>query len=132
MQGMGGPLMTPGFGAHRAILSDLAKERHVAILQLLKTQPLASFYTGIQNADSEWRGSGQAKSPYICYLSDCCTDSESTPDQPNPNAHICGFGNGLFWQFELMGEWLQRHITLTKALGPAINPLLLAPLHEFR
>ena len=57
----------------------------------------------------------------------CCTDPEPTPDNPDPHPHVAGVADGLFWRFKLTGEWLERHITLTEATGPAISSLMTIP-----
>jgi len=129
LQGITGPLRAPGFGGDWVLLTPQATERYKAVEQLLRTRPFATFWSGINDAAIEWSGVGRAAKMVVTLSSDCCTNPTPTLDNPSPQPHLCGIANGVFWRFCLEGEWLHRHITLTEALGPAVNTLVLAPLH---
>jgi hypothetical protein len=108
-------------------MTDMATRRYQALRAQLLERPYASFWSGVTDAPREWAGTGIAQRPVILLYSDCCTDPQPTPDNPMPSPHVCGYASGMFWRYCLHGPWPDRHITLTEALGPALNALLLAP-----
>ena len=129
LQGIAGPLAAPGFDDDIVQLTPLATVKYEAAMALLRSRPLASFWSGITDAYDRWAGTGEAQGALIrVHATDCCTDPEPCAGQPNPQPHICGIVNGLYWRYKLTAEWCERHITLTEACGPAIATLLTVPM----
>ena len=127
LRGIAAPLKVPGFGDDLVTLApgSNARNQYEAVLKLLKHRGLASFHTGVVDAGQQWSGVGMPVSmPIVFFASDACTDPEPTAAQPFPRPHICGVVCGLYWRFPLTGDWLDRHITLTEASGPAIHQIL--------
>ena len=131
LRGIAAPLKIPGFGEDRVVLAlgSTARTQYEAVADLIKHKALASFHAGVTDAGQEWSGDGApTSSPITFFASDACTDPLPTKEQPHPRPHICGVVCGLFWRFPLTGEWLNRHITLTEACGPAIHKILTTSL----
>ena len=128
LQGITGPLKLPGMDTDLAVMTAQSTERYSAIITLLESRPLASFWSGVDDALNEWSGSGVALKPIVLHATDCCTDPLPFEGNADPKPHIAGFANGLFWRFKLEGEWLERHITLTEGTGTAAASLMTVPM----
>jgi hypothetical protein len=127
LRGIYAPLKVPGFDEDCVTLTPMASTRLRAVLNLLRTRPLASFWAGVADAYFKWAGAGGSLQPIRTHAFDTCTDPQPTPTNPNPTPHVAGMVDGLWWRFALTGEWLDRHITLTEAIGPAIGALVGVP-----
>ena len=127
LQGITGPLKIPGVDTDPTVMTAQASERYSAIIELLNSRPLASFWSGVSDAHNEWSGTGVALRPIIVHATDCCSDPLPFEGNADPKPHIAGFANGLFWRFKLEGEWLSRHITLTEGTGTAAASLMTVP-----
>ena len=127
LQGITGPLKIPGVDTDPTVMTAQASERYSAIIELLKSRPLASFWSGVNDAHNEWSGTGVALRPIVVHATDCCSDPLPFEGNADPKPHIAGFANGLFWRFKLEGEWLSRHITLTEGTGTAAASLMTVP-----
>ena len=128
LKGIYGPLKRPGFDTDLVVMTPIAAAKLRAVLVLLRTRPLASFWSGVTDAFEIWSGSGDAQKSIRVHAFDTCTDPSPTASNPNPSPHVAGMVDGLWWRYKLTGEWRDRHITLTEAIGPAIGALKTVPL----
>ena len=128
LKGIWGPLKRPGFDEDNIVMTPLAAAKLEGILKLMRTRPLASFWSGVNDAHTSWAGAGKALRPIRVHAFDTCTDPTPTALNPSPQPHVAGMVDGLWWRFKLTGEWLHRHITLTESIGPGIGALSTVPL----
>ena len=127
LQGLTGPLKIPGFDEDLVIMTPQATERYKNAIVLLETRCFAPFMSGVEDAFDQWAGSGAALRSIRTHATDCCTNPEPHEYNENPQPHVAGVCEGLYWRFRLSGEWLNRHITLTEATGPALSVLQTVP-----
>ena len=127
LQGITGPLKAPGKDEDIVVLTAHATERYQNAIVLLEARSFASFESAVQDAYELWSGRGDAVVPIHTHASDCCTDPMPHENNLNPQPHVAGFVNGVFWRFKLTGRWLEKHITLTEAAGVWLNTLMTVP-----
>ena len=127
LQGITGPLKVPGYDTDLVVLTPQAKERYENAIVLLESRSFASFDAGVVDAYDLWKGRGDALIPIRNHASDCCTEPMPHEHNSDPKPHVAGYCEGYFWRIKLVGEWHERHITLTEGLGPCGNALITVP-----
>ena len=128
LKGLAGPLRKPGLPEDMIELTPNARVNIEQIVGFMTSRPLASFYSGVDDAILCLNGTGQALLPIRTHATDTCTDPAPFEGNPDPKPHIAGMVDGMYWRFELAGEWLDRHITLTEGAGPGLHSLVAVPL----
>ena len=91
-------------------------QRFERVAELLQTRAAASYWSGIDEAAEAQKLMDAADGRLIFAPrlgSDACSDVE--------HPAICGGAAGLYFIFPLVGEWRNRHITLTEACGTVIT-----------
>ena len=120
LKGLSAPLKVPGWPEQIAKIEGGVRDQFCAILGLLHSRRAASFWSGIDEA----RGSNTRESFQGLIFAPRIT-SDACSDVARP--HICAVAGGLYFRFELAGEWRRRHITLTEACGTALAIMVLGP-----
>tara|TARA_B110000503_G_scaffold47688_1_gene77649 strand:- start:114 stop:5735 length:5622 start_codon:yes stop_codon:yes gene_type:complete len=121
LKGMWAPIKQPGVGTDTVVLTEQqhprARQCYLSIVEQLRTRASASFYCAVADAHVEDPFTG-VRQTFSNASSDACTDPVIGLPQ------VVGWLDGCYWSFELQGEWLLRHITVTEALGIAGNVLM--------
>jgi hypothetical protein len=122
LKGVWAPTKAQPVGASIVILNQAQWPRphaaYASIVQQLQGRAAASFWCAVDDAHHEdpWTGCGV---PFVTSSSDAC----SNPTRGLPG--VMGWLDGQYWHFPLTGEWANRHITVTEALGYAGNVIIL-------
>ena len=121
LKGVWAPLKVPGVGTDIVRLTKeewpRARQCYLSLIEQLRTRASASFYCAVEDAHLDDPITGE-RVVFSTASSDACTD----PIVGLPQ--VVGWLDGCYWRFELDGEWLRRHITVTEALGIAGNVLM--------
>ena len=124
LKGVWAPLKVPGVGTDSVRLTESdwprPRECYASVVEQLRTRASASFHCAVADAHLVDPMTGAAAT-FSTASSDACTD----PAHGLPQ--VVGWLDGCYWNFELTGEWLCRHITVTEALGLAGNALIFGP-----
>ena len=119
LKGLSAPLKPPGRLEDLAHIGETTRDQFKAVLDLLTTRHAASFWSGVDEAPTQ-RAGGIVGTEGILFAPRFASDSCSDVERP----FICGMAGGLFFRFELSGDWRFRHITLTEACGTVLMMLV--------